>query len=196
MHFDAAPVRTARVSVECREATRRFGTFTAVDRVDLAVRHGEIFGLLGPNGAGKTTLIKMMCGLLEPTAGTILIGGVNVRTERGRVWTAIGYMSQRFSLYQDLSVGSEPAAVQQLTSPPPPPPPLPPLPPPPPSPPPLFSLLPPPPSLFSPSLLSYPSPLPPPAPPPPLLSPLLPSLPFPSPFFFLPASLRLLPYLV
>jgi ABC-2 type transport system ATP-binding protein len=104
MHFEAAPVHAEGVSVECREAVRRFGTFTAVDRVDLTVRHGEIFGLLGPNGAGKTTLIKMMCGLLEPTAGTILIGGVNVRTERGRVWTAIGYMSQRFSLYQDLSV--------------------------------------------------------------------------------------------
>jgi ABC-2 type transport system ATP-binding protein len=104
MHFDSTPVRTGRVSVECREVSRRFDTFAAVDRVDLSVRHGEIFGLLGPNGAGKTTLIKMMCGLLEPTAGTILIGGVNVRTERGRVWTAIGYMSQRFSLYQDLSV--------------------------------------------------------------------------------------------
>ena len=85
--------------IECREVVRRFGAFTAVDHVDLSVRHGEIVGLLGPNGAGKTTLIKMMCGLLEPTAGTILIGGVNVRTERGRVWTAIGYMSQRFSLY-------------------------------------------------------------------------------------------------
>jgi ABC-2 type transport system ATP-binding protein len=104
IHFDSTPVRAERVSVECREVSRRFGTFAAVDRVDLSVRHGEIFGLLGPNGAGKTTLIKMMCGLLEPTAGTILIGGVNVRTERGRVWTAVGYMSQRFSLYEDLSV--------------------------------------------------------------------------------------------
>ena len=83
---------------------RRFGAFTAVDAVDLSVRTGEIFGLLGPNGAGKTTLIKMMCGLLEPTAGTIAIGGIDVRTERERVWTAIGYMSQRFSLYHDLTV--------------------------------------------------------------------------------------------
>ena len=91
-------------SIDCRDVSRRFDSFTAVDRVDLSVRHGEIFGLLGPNGAGKTTLIKMMCGLLEPSAGVIMIGGVNVRTERERVWTAIGYMSQRFSLYQDLSV--------------------------------------------------------------------------------------------
>jgi ABC-2 type transport system ATP-binding protein len=104
MHFPAGQAPAGRVSIECREAVRRFGTFTAVDRVDLSIPQGEIFGLLGPNGAGKTTLIKMMCGLLEPTAGTILIGGVNVRTERERVWTAIGYMSQRFSLYQDLSV--------------------------------------------------------------------------------------------
>jgi ABC-2 type transport system ATP-binding protein len=75
-----------------------------VETVDLTVRRGEIFGLLGPNGAGKTTLIKMMCGLLEPTAGRIAIGGVDVGADRERVWTAIGYMSQRFSLYLDLTV--------------------------------------------------------------------------------------------
>ena len=102
--FERAPALSAPASIECRDVSRRFDSFTAVDRVDLSVRHGEIFGLLGPNGAGKTTLIKMMCGLLEPSAGVIMIGGVNVRTERERVWTAIGYMSQRFSLYQDLSV--------------------------------------------------------------------------------------------
>jgi len=103
-HLDAAPARSPGASVECRAVSRRFGGFTAVEAVDLSVRQGEIFGLLGPNGAGKTTLIKMMCGLLEPSAGTITVGGVNVRTERERLWTAIGYMSQRFSLYQDLSV--------------------------------------------------------------------------------------------
>jgi ABC-2 type transport system ATP-binding protein len=91
-------------AVECRQVYRRFGEFTAVDSVDLVVERGEIFGLLGPNGAGKTTLIKMMCGLLEPSGGDIGIGGIDVRTERQRVWSAVGYMSQRFSLYQDLSV--------------------------------------------------------------------------------------------
>ena len=103
-HFHAPRAGSARAPVECRGVTRRFGDFTAVDRVDLSVRQGEIFGLLGPNGAGKTTLIKMMCGLLPPTGGTIAIAGMDVRTERGRLWTAIGYMSQRFSLYQDLTV--------------------------------------------------------------------------------------------
>ena len=103
-HFEPAPARALGATVECRSVTCRFGAFTAVDKVDLFVRRGEIFGLLGPNGAGKTTLIKMMCGLLEPSAGSIAVGGVNVRTERERLWTAMGYMSQRFSLYQDLTV--------------------------------------------------------------------------------------------
>ncbi|HET7696222.1 MAG TPA: ATP-binding cassette domain-containing protein [Vicinamibacterales bacterium] len=98
------PTDRGGVPVQCRAVTRRFGAFTAVEAVNLAVRRGEIFGLLGPNGAGKTTLIKMMCGLLEPGAGSIEIGGIDVRSERERVWTAIGYMSQRFSLYQDLTV--------------------------------------------------------------------------------------------
>jgi ABC-2 type transport system ATP-binding protein len=95
---------SAGASIECHGISRRFGRFTAVDAIDLSVGRGEIFGLLGPNGAGKTTLIKMMCGLLEPSAGTITIGGIDVRAQRERVWTAIGYMSQRFSLYQDLTV--------------------------------------------------------------------------------------------
>ena len=92
VRFDRVPPPSTPMAIECRSVTRRFGGFTAVDRVDLKVAHGEVFGLLGPNGAGKTTLIKMICGLLEPSAGTMTIGG------------AIGYMSQRFSLYQDLSV--------------------------------------------------------------------------------------------
>jgi ABC-2 type transport system ATP-binding protein len=103
-HFDAAPSRGPGATVACQALSRRFGAFTAVDAVDLSVGKGEIFGLLGPNGAGKTTLIKMMCGLLEPSAGSIAVGGVNVRTERERLWTAMGYMSQRFSLYPDLTV--------------------------------------------------------------------------------------------
>ena len=98
----AAPA--AGASVDCQDVSRHFGQFTAVDHVDLTVRTGEIFGLLGPNGAGKTTLIKMMCGLLQPSAGRIAVGGIDVASERSKVWTAIGYMSQRFSLYQDLTV--------------------------------------------------------------------------------------------
>jgi ABC-2 type transport system ATP-binding protein len=102
--FPSAVTPATGDPIECRGVTRQFGAFTAVDRVDLTVRRGEIFGLLGPNGAGKTTLIKMMCGLLEPSAGRIAIAGIDVRTRRERVWTAIGYMSQRFSLYQDLTI--------------------------------------------------------------------------------------------
>ncbi|HET7217500.1 MAG TPA: ATP-binding cassette domain-containing protein [Vicinamibacterales bacterium] len=104
LRFGSSPARAPGATVECRGVSRRFGAFVAVDAVDLSVRTGEIFGLLGPNGAGKTTLIKMMCGLLEPTAGAIVAGGLDLRTARARLWTAMGYMSQRFSLYQDLTV--------------------------------------------------------------------------------------------
>ena len=103
-HFEATRAPSAEAAISCRGVSRRFGRFTAVDSVDLSVRGGEIFGLLGPNGAGKTTLIKMLCGLLEPGSGRITVGGIDVRRERARLWTAIGYMSQRFSLYRDLSV--------------------------------------------------------------------------------------------
>jgi ABC-2 type transport system ATP-binding protein len=82
----------------------RFGSFTAVDRVGLEVQSGEVLGLLGPNGAGKTTLIKMMCGLLPPSGGRIAVAGLDVVADRQRVRRAIGYMSQRFSLYSDLTV--------------------------------------------------------------------------------------------
>ncbi|HZD06417.1 MAG TPA: ABC transporter ATP-binding protein, partial [Longimicrobiales bacterium] len=86
------------------ELTRRFGDFTAVDRVSFQVRKGEIFGFLGPNGAGKTTTIKMLTGLLSPTAGEGRVAGHDIRTERESIKRLIGYMSQRFSLYPDLSV--------------------------------------------------------------------------------------------
>ena len=89
------------VTVRADRLTCRFGTFTAVDEVSLAVRSGEILGLLGPNGAGKTTLIKMLCGLQPPTAGTAVVAGHDVRRDRTRVRAGIGYMSQRFSLYRD-----------------------------------------------------------------------------------------------
>jgi ABC-2 type transport system ATP-binding protein len=84
--------------------TRRFGGFVAVDRVSFAVAPGEIFGFLGPNGAGKTTTIKMLTGLLPPSAGEARIAGFDVRTEGTAVRERIGYMSQLFSLYVDLTV--------------------------------------------------------------------------------------------
>ena len=96
--------RNSPFPIECRGVTRRFGDFIAVDNVDLRVRRGEIFGLLGPNGAGKTTLIKMLCGLLEPSAGGIQVANLKVPQERQAATAQIGYMSQHFSLYRDLTV--------------------------------------------------------------------------------------------
>ena len=90
--------------VVVHELTRRFGDFTAVDRVSFEVRAGEIFGFLGPNGAGKTTTIKMLTGLLAPSEGEGRVAGFDVRTERTAIKSRIGYMSQRFSLYGDLTV--------------------------------------------------------------------------------------------
>ena len=92
------------VAVDIRELTRRFGSLTAVSRLTLAVRRGEVFGLLGPNGSGKTTTIRMLCGLLEPSEGDATVAGVDVRAAPERVKTQIGYMSQRFGLYEDLTV--------------------------------------------------------------------------------------------
>jgi ABC-2 type transport system ATP-binding protein len=90
--------------VEVEGLTRRFGDFVAVDDVTFRVRPGEVFGFLGPNGAGKTTTIKMLTGLLEPSEGTGRVAGLNVRTERTAIRERIGYMSQKFSLYADLTV--------------------------------------------------------------------------------------------
>jgi len=92
------------VAIEVRDLTKKFGTFTAVDRVSFDVKRGEIFGFLGANGAGKSTTIRMLCGLLQSTAGTARVGGFDINTETDRVKLSIGYMSQRFSLYDDLTV--------------------------------------------------------------------------------------------
>ena len=83
---------------------KRFGSFVAVDRVSFQVRRGEVFGFLGPNGAGKSTTIRMLCGILRPTAGRGTVAGFDIRTEQEQIKANIGYMSQKFSLYQDLTV--------------------------------------------------------------------------------------------
>jgi ABC-2 type transport system ATP-binding protein len=92
------------VGVEVRQLTRAFGKFIAVDHVTFNVAEGEIFGFLGPNGAGKTTTIKMLTGLLAPTSGDGWVAGLNIRTEAEAIKQRIGYMSQLFSLYGDLTV--------------------------------------------------------------------------------------------
>jgi len=84
--------------------TKKFGAFTAVNNISFSIKKGEIFGFLGANGAGKTTAMKMMCGLLLPTSGTAKIGGYDLTTQSKLIKKNIGYMSQRFSLYDDLTV--------------------------------------------------------------------------------------------
>lgn len=90
--------------VVVRDLTRRFGDFTAVESISFEVRRGEIFGFLGPNGAGKTTTIKMLTGLLAPTEGEGWVDGLDVRSQRALIKSRIGYMSQKFSLYTDLTI--------------------------------------------------------------------------------------------
>lgn len=91
-------------AIEVHNLTKRFGSFTAVDGVSFHVKRGEVFGFLGANGAGKSTTIRMLCGLLQPTSGTALVGGYDIREQTEKVKLTIGYMSQRFSLYDDLTV--------------------------------------------------------------------------------------------
>lgn len=91
-------------SIVADQLTKQFGTFTAVDHISFQVKRGEIFGFLGANGAGKTTAIKMMSGLLLPTSGTATIAGYDILTQSKLIKKHIGYMSQRFSLYNDLTV--------------------------------------------------------------------------------------------
>jgi len=90
--------------IEVRDLVKKFGSFVANDRLTFHVEQGEIFGFLGANGAGKTTAIRILCGLSYPTSGEIRVAGHNVYNERERIKRKIGYMSQKFSLYEDLTV--------------------------------------------------------------------------------------------
>jgi len=99
---DAATAATHAVQVA--HLTRQFGSFTAVDDIGFQVKKGEIFGFLGPNGAGKSTTIRMLCGLLSPSSGTGTVAGFDILTETEQIKIHIGYMSQKFSLYEDLTV--------------------------------------------------------------------------------------------
>jgi ABC-2 type transport system ATP-binding protein len=101
---DPSPASAAPDAVVTRGLTKRFGKVVAVDHLDLRVRRGELYGFLGPNGAGKSTTLRMLCGILEPTEGEGHVLGIDLRRDPERVKSAIGYMSQRFSLYDDLTV--------------------------------------------------------------------------------------------
>jgi len=97
---EAEPV----IAVSLRDLEKRFGDFVAVNRLNLSIRRGEIFGFLGPNGAGKSTTIRMLCGLLAPTSGSGTVAGFDIVADPERIKEQIGYMSQKFSLYEDLTV--------------------------------------------------------------------------------------------
>ncbi len=92
------------LAIETNNLTRHFGNFTAVDSVNFSIKYGEIFGFLGANGSGKTTTIRMLCGILAPTSGTATVAGFDVKTQSEEIKQSIGYVSQRFSLYSDLTV--------------------------------------------------------------------------------------------
>lgn len=95
---------TRDIVIKVEQLTKRFGDFTAVDGISFEVRKGEIFGFLGANGAGKTTAMRMLCGLSMPTSGTALVAGYDVYKQTEQIKRSIGYMSQKFSLYEDLTV--------------------------------------------------------------------------------------------
>src|SRR5208283_1893119 len=94
----------ADAQIVAEDLVKRFDSFVAVDHVNFRVERGEIMGFLGPNGAGKSTIIRILCGLLRPSAGRVLVGGIDVVSDPERVREHIGYMSQKFSLYRDLTV--------------------------------------------------------------------------------------------
>lgn len=92
------------IAILTRDLSRNFGKFVAVDKVSFSIRYGEIFGFLGSNGAGKSTTIRMLCGILAPTSGSAQVAGVDVNQDPEKIKRSIGYVSQRFSLYNDLTV--------------------------------------------------------------------------------------------
>lgn len=100
----AVPVADGGAAIDTRALRKAFGTLVAVEGLTLAVKRGEVFGLLGPNGSGKTTTIRMLCGLLAPSAGAATVAGFDVGTEGEQVRRKIGYMSQKYGLYDDLTV--------------------------------------------------------------------------------------------
>src|SRR6187402_2188906 len=91
-------------SIEASKLSKHFGSFKAVDEISLQVKPGEIFGFLGANGAGKTTAMRMFCGLSTPTSGNAFVAGYDVHTQTESIKKNIGYMSQKFSLYEDLTI--------------------------------------------------------------------------------------------
>jgi ABC-2 type transport system ATP-binding protein len=97
-------IETAHHIITADQLTKTFGAFTAVDAISFQVNKGEIFGFLGANGAGKSTAMRMLCGLLKPTAGKATVAGFNVFSQSEHIKKTIGYMSQKFSLYEDLTV--------------------------------------------------------------------------------------------
>ncbi|MFA5276099.1 MAG: ABC transporter ATP-binding protein [Candidatus Omnitrophota bacterium] len=92
------------IAVSVQNLEKKFGDFTAVNRINFEVQRGEIFGFLGPNGAGKSTTIRMLCGIIAPTSGSGLVGGFDIIKEQHKIKENIGYMSQKFSLYNDLTI--------------------------------------------------------------------------------------------
>jgi ABC-2 type transport system ATP-binding protein len=99
-----AKLMAAEYIITTKDLTKRFGDFTAVDAISFEVNKGEIFGFLGANGAGKTTAMRMLCGLSKPTSGKASIAGFDVYTQTEKIKRSIGYMSQKFSLYEDLTI--------------------------------------------------------------------------------------------
>jgi ABC-2 type transport system ATP-binding protein len=102
-HVKSIPMRGAP-AISVKGLTKRFGKFIAVNDINLEIEKGKVFGFLGPNGAGKSTIIRMLCGILEPTAGIGQVAGYNMYTQGEAIKNVIGYMSQKFSLYEDLTV--------------------------------------------------------------------------------------------